>query len=43
MTFRVAPPHTDDCQLCDLPLGDAQTVRVKRGRVHLTCLQAEQS
>lgn len=43
MTFRVAPPHTDDCQLCDLPLGSAKAVKVRRGWVHLACFQAEQS
>lgn len=42
--FRVAPPAVDDCGICDLPLGLLRdTVKVKRGRVHKTCWNAEKS
>ena len=43
MVFRVAPPHAEDCWMCELPLGLLRdTVKTRRGRVHKTCFQAEQ-
>lgn len=41
MTFRVAPPHADDCPMCELPLDGALT-KTRRGWVHTACFQAEQ-
>lgn len=35
--MKVSAPHADDCQLCDLPLGDEPVSRVRRGWVHQAC------
>lgn len=35
--MKVSSPHTDDCQICDRPLGSVSLKKVRRGWVHLSC------
>ena len=37
MTFRVAPPHTDDCAICDRPLGSVPLLKRRSAWVHKAC------